>query len=132
MQFPAVTSGYAAVLALIFVALSGWVIAGRGQFRVNLGDGGQADMNRRIRAHGNFAEYVPLVLLLAALLETSGTSRPTIHVLLLTLVVARILHPIGLVAPEASLQQYACRGGSAVATLLILLIAAVLLLVRVI
>ncbi len=131
MQFPALTAGYAAVLALIFVLLSAWVIAGRGQLRVNLGDGGRAEMNQRIRAHGNFAEYVPLILLLAALLETSGTSRLTIHALLLTLVVARVLHPIGMVAPEASIQQYACRGGSAAVTLLILLISAVLLLIRV-
>ena len=51
-----------------------------------------------------------------------------IHALLLTLVVARIMHPIGMVAREASLQQFAFRGATAAATWLVLVISAVLLL----
>lgn len=107
------------------------VTAGRAQFGVHHGDGGKERLNRRIRAHGNFAEYVPLILLLVALLEAGGAGRATVHMLLLPLVAARIMHPIGMLAPEASLRQFAFRGASMVVTWLILASAAVLLLLRV-
>ncbi len=99
MDFPAVTAGYSAILALIYIALSAWVVQGRGQYRIEHGDGGEARLNRRIRAHANFAEYVPLALIMAAFLEGSGTPPFTIHALLAPLVVSRIMHPIGMVAP---------------------------------
>jgi uncharacterized membrane protein YecN with MAPEG domain len=102
MNFPIVTAAYAGFLSLIFAALSAWVIVGRGQFGVYHGDGGKAELNWRIRAHGNFAEYVPLILLLVAFLETTGAGHAMVHALLLTLVVARVMHPIGMVAHEAS------------------------------
>ena len=130
MTFPLVTAVYAAVLALIFFALSVWVSAGRGRFKVNHGDGGNAALQRRIRAHANFAEYVPLILILVAFLESSGASRFTAHLLLLPLTLARLAHPVGMLAPENSAQQLAFRGAGAGVTWLILVAAAVLLLVR--
>lgn len=132
MVFPALTSLYAALLALVFFALSVWVVAGRAQYRVNHGNGGQGALQRRIRAHGNFAEYVPLILLLVALLEGGGAGRTTVHLLLAPLLIARLMHPVGMVAPEASMQQYVFRGAGATATWVILLAAAVLLLLRVV
>jgi uncharacterized membrane protein YecN with MAPEG domain len=128
MTYPVVTSGYAALLALIFMALSAWVVAGRAQFKVNHGDGGNDRLNRRIRAHANFAEYVPLIIILVALLEMRATSRFTIHALLLPLLIARISHPFGMLAPEASLQQFAFRGASVVITWLVMVVAAIMLL----
>ncbi len=110
--------------------LSIWVIAGRAKHRVHHGDGGNDEMNRRIRAHANFAEYVPMILLLVALLEASGAGRGTVHALLLPLLAARLMHPIGMVAPVASLQQGIFRGVGASVTMLILVVASVLLLFR--
>ena len=130
MVFPVITATYAAILGLIFAALSAWVITSRLQGGVLHGDGGEESMTKRMRIHGNFAEYVPLILLLIGLLEAAGSSRTVVSILLLVLVVARLLHPIGMMAPVNSLQQYACRGGGASATLGILVIASVLLLVR--
>ena len=130
MAYPTLTAAYAAVLALIFAVLSGLVIAGRGQFKAFHGDGGQERLNWRIRAHANFAEYVPLVLLVIALLEAAGVSRAAIQVLLLVLIAARIVHPIGMMARDGSAQQAVCRGGGAAATLLVLIVAAVMLLAR--
>ncbi|MFT2095263.1 MAPEG family protein [Acidiphilium multivorum] len=75
MTFPTVAAGYGALLALIYLVLSLWVGFGRFGFRVIHGDGGNDRLARRIRAHANFAEYVPLILLLAALLEASGAGR---------------------------------------------------------
>ena len=130
MVFPVVTAVAAAVLGLIFVALSAWVMAGRLSTGVLHGDGGKEVLNRRTRAHANFIEYVPLILLLAALLEGGGGSRTLIEVLLVVLVVARLMHPLGMLAPPNSMQQYVFRGGAASATLAVLAVAAVALLVH--
>ncbi len=130
MAFPAVTAGYAAVLGVVFALLSAWVVAGRARHRVIHGDGGHDGLARRIRAHANFAEYVPLILLLVALLEAAGGTRPVVHALLLPLLVARVLHPIGMIAREMSLQQFVCRGVSATVTWGILIASSVLLLLR--
>jgi len=132
MIFPLVTAVYASVFALLFAGLSAWVIAGRLSFRVSHGDGGQDRLNRRIRAHGNFAEYVPLILLIVALLEGAGAGHMTVHALLAVLLVARLAHPIGMLAPVASRQQFAFRGVSVIVTWLVLVVAAVLLLAKIV
>ena len=130
MVFPVVTAAAAAVLGLILAALSAWVMAGRLSMGVLHGDGGRAALNRRTRAHANFIEYVPLILLLAALLESGGGSRTRIEILLAVLVVARLMHPFGMLAPPNSAQQYVFRGGAALATMVVLVVTAVTLLVR--
>jgi uncharacterized membrane protein YecN with MAPEG domain len=53
-----------------------------------------------------------------------------VNALLLVLVVARLAHPIGMVAPEASLQQFAFRAPGALATWAVMVVAAVLLLLK--
>ena len=131
MVFPAVTAFYAAILGLIFACLSTWVIAGRFKLQILHGDGGNETMNRRMRAHGNFAEYVPVILLLLALFESSGGSKAIVRILLVVLTVARLMHPVGMIAPPNSVQQYAFRATSVIATLTILAIASGLLLLRV-
>jgi len=130
MIFPVITAFYAGFLALIFAVLSTWVIAGRFKLKILHGDGGSDAMNRRMRAHGNFAEYVPFTLLLVGLFEASGGSPMIVRVLLIALTVARLMHPIGMVAPPNSVQQYAFRATSVIVTLGILALAAILLLLR--
>lgn len=130
MIWPAVTSLYAAVFGVLYLGLSLWVVAGRASFGVHHGDGGADRLNRRIRAHGNFAEYVPLILLLVALIEAGGGVFKAIHVLLLPLLLARIAHPFGMLAPLESKQQFVFRGGAMIVTWLVLLAASVLLLMR--
>ncbi len=91
-----ITPLYAGLLGLWFLLLSIHVI----RFRwagISLGDGGRPEVNRAIRGHGNFAEYVPLVLLLMALLETGGVIAPwVIHLIGLMLLIGRVLHAIAL------------------------------------
>ena len=128
--FPAITAFYGSILALILVGLSAWVIAGRGSKNTMLGDGGDPSMTRRIRAHANFIEYVPLALVILALLEGSGASHGLVRTLLIILVIARILHPFGMIAPNNTPQQYACRGGGIAGTLLVIVVAALVLLIR--
>jgi uncharacterized membrane protein YecN with MAPEG domain len=130
MVFPTITAGYAGVLGLILFALSFWVIGGRGQYRIVHGDGGRPELNRRIRAHGNFTEYVPMILVLAALIEASGGGPIKIHWLLGPLTLARLIHPFGMVAPEGSRRQYAFRAPGAVITMIVLAAASMMLLTR--
>ena len=130
MTFPAITSFYAALFAILFVLISAWVVAGRLQTDTLHGDGGRNDLVRRIRSQGNFAEYVPYALLLIALLEASGASSALVQTLCLVLLVARLMHPVGMLAPKNSPRQFACRGGGIIATFVVLLTASIALLVR--
>jgi len=130
MAFPYVTSMYAALLGLVLVFISVWVSAGRGKYDVFVGDGGQPNLLARMRAQANFVEYVPLILILVLLLEGRRTSIYIIHLLLLPLLIARILHPFGMVAPSKSPQQLLCRAIPAGITWLVLIVAALLLLYK--
>ncbi len=58
-------------------------------------------MRAAIRAHGNFAEYVPLTLLLMALCELAGVDPFWLHLGGVLLLVGRILHAIGIQIPKA-------------------------------
>jgi uncharacterized protein len=83
---------YAGILALLFLALCLRVSSLRGSKRTSLGDGGDPVLMRAIRGHANFAEFVPLILLMMALLELSKFSLYLLHAMGITLVLARLLH----------------------------------------
>jgi uncharacterized protein len=130
MIFPATTAVYAALLALVYLGLSGWVMGSRVSGNVLFGDGGDEAMLKRVRSHANFSEYVPLALILVGLLEAGGGSHGLVQGLLIALLVGRILHPIGMFAAPNSPRQFACRGGGILLTLAVLAIAAIALLLR--
>lgn len=85
-----VTPLYAGLLALWYLALSLRVVQKRN--KVSLGDGGDTELLRRIRGHGNFAEYVPLILVMLGFMELSRVSLYLIHAMGITLLVSRLLH----------------------------------------
>ncbi|MGV7033770.1 MAPEG family protein [Methylobacterium symbioticum] len=129
MTYPTTTAFFAGLFALLYVGLAGWVVAGRLSGQTLFGNGDEA-LTRRVRAHANFGEYVPLALLLVGLLEAGGASHGFVTGLLVVLFVARLLHPVGMLAPKNSAQQFACRGGGIVATFGVLAVAAIALLLR--
>jgi uncharacterized membrane protein YecN with MAPEG domain len=90
-----VTALYGALLAIVFLYLSFTTIGKRRSLRVGLGDGDQPAMTRAMRAHANFAEYVPFALLLIYIMERHSDSRGWAHVLCLLLLAGRICHAIG-------------------------------------
>ncbi len=96
-----ITLIYAGLLGLLFLLLSFWVVKRRAQFRVMIGEGEAPEMLAAIRAHGNFAEYVPLTLLLMALCELVGVGSLWLHLGGVLLLVGRILHAIGIQIPRA-------------------------------
>ena len=91
-MLPTIVPFYAAVLGLIFIFLSARVVVARRQFRVTIGSGGHQVLERRIRVQGNFAEYVPLTILLLTFLELFGAAKWLIHILCIALILGRCLH----------------------------------------
>jgi uncharacterized membrane protein YecN with MAPEG domain len=94
---------YAACLAALFLVLSLNVIRGRREHRVALGTG-KGDLERRVRVHGNFAEYVPFALLLLAMAEVRGAPPPVLHALCLCLLLGRVAHAWGVSRPDEDLR----------------------------
>jgi uncharacterized membrane protein YecN with MAPEG domain len=128
MTYPQTTALYIGLFGLMLVILSIQVVAARVRAKVHHGDGGDTELNRAIRSHANFAEYVPLTLVIVALIEAGGASDQTVHSLLAPLLIARAMHPIGMRQPVASLRQYAWRASSTTITWLVLVAGAALLL----
>ena len=91
-----ITAVYAALLTLLFVFLSGRVIAWRRAQRIEIGDGADKELLRRMRVHANFVEYTPFFLVLMALAESLATPKLILHALGAVFVVGRILHAYAL------------------------------------
>ena len=95
-QPPVMTALIGAVLGLVFVRLALKVVAARRAAKVSIGDSDDPALLRASRVHANFAEYVPLTLLLMALAEIIGAPWFGILVLGAMLIAGRLLHAYGL------------------------------------
>lgn len=94
-----VTSIIASVLTIIFIKLSFAVIGLRRKNKVGLGAGGHDDLERAIRAQGNFAEYVPFGIILIACLELNGAPWWIVAIPGITLIIGRLIHAVGINEP---------------------------------
>jgi uncharacterized membrane protein YecN with MAPEG domain len=90
-----VTPVYASILGLLFIGLSFRTIRLRRRLRVAIGDNDNAELRRAMRVHANFAEYVPLTLLLVFFVEMDGVPAAWVHALCLALLCGRLLHAWG-------------------------------------
>lgn len=90
------TSIYAGLCGLMLCWLALQTIKARRANKVRLGDGGVPELQAAIRAHGNFAEYMPIVLILLFLLEYNGVHPIVIHVVGSAFVVGRYIHAKGI------------------------------------
>lgn len=95
-----ITSIYAGIFALFFIALSINVIKGRRAFHIAIGDKGQDEVMRRIRAHGNFTEYTPIFLILLGFSESNGLPIIAIHLFAIAFFIGRISHAYSLLRAE--------------------------------
>ena len=95
-----VTAAYAAVLAILIVVLGINVTMHRVKLQVPLGDGGNAQMLRMIRLHGNAAEYIPLAVALMLIYEVNGGMHFVLHAAGIALVVGRLLQTWGMWSTE--------------------------------
>ena len=95
-----VTPIYALPLAVIFLILWFRISGLRAATKISFGDGGNIDLLRRVRLHGNFVEWTTFVLILMILAEGMGAPALYLHVSGALLLIGRIAHPFGLVAVD--------------------------------
>lgn len=77
-----------------------WLMVRVGQVRtsekVNIGDGGNDKVIRRMRAHANYGESLPIVLILIAAIELASGSPSWLWVVGGVYMLGRVAHGIGM------------------------------------
>ena len=97
-----ITALYAGILALIIVALGINVTVHRVKLRVPLGDGGNPQMLRMIRLHGNAIEYLPLAIALMLAYEINGGGHTALHVIGIALIGGRLIQTAAMWSTEVA------------------------------
>ncbi|WP_448552689.1 MAPEG family protein [Thalassotalea montiporae] len=92
----AITGLYTSLLAILFIALSFNVSRLRLKHKVSIGSDGVRALEKAIRIQANFTEYVPLALIMLAVLELAGLAEMWLHIFGLTILLGRVLHAMGL------------------------------------
>ena len=90
-----ITGIYAGLCSLMFLYLAWPITVQRKLKKIGVGDGGDTELQRTIRVHANFVEYVPLTLLMLLLAELQSTPPWAIHGFGTALILSRILHAVG-------------------------------------
>ena len=116
---PIVTVLYAGILGLTAVGIAIAVGRARQAHDVSIGDGGNIEVIAAMRRHANFVEFVPITLILIALLELNGVGTTAIHALGGGLVLARLSHAFGYRADESLLVLRAIGAGGSTLILLV-------------
>ncbi|KTF14515.1 MULTISPECIES: MAPEG family protein [unclassified Pseudoalteromonas] len=119
-----IISTYAALLAFYYIYLSFNVIKVRKKEQISLGDNGNVKLQRAVRAHANFMEYVPFTIILLFLAEYQGLASHYCNILGAALLIGRVFHNLGIVEAKLKYRQI-----GAVATFLVMVISAFILLV---
>lgn len=94
-----ITLTIAGAAALLAIWLGLRVSQLRRRHHVSIGDGGNAAVATRMRAHANFAEYTPLFLILLALVEMAIGSEIWLWLVAIVFILGRVAHPFGMDRP---------------------------------
>ena len=97
-----VTGFYILPLAILYIWLSASVIKIRRREKIGLGDGGHPELLKAMRAHANFAEYTPILVIIMLTLELSNAPIWTLHIFGALLVVSRSIHAFGLLKTQGT------------------------------
>lgn len=84
-----------ALLAFLFIHLSFRVINIRKARRIAIGTGHDPELERAMRVQANFAEFVPLALILLVLCALRGLPEWMLAILCAALVLGRVAHAYG-------------------------------------
>jgi hypothetical protein len=87
---------------LLHVWLATRVSQVRRQVKIGVGDGGNEALARRMRAHANYIENMPLMLILLFLLELATGGSLWLWGAALVFILARISHAFGMDRPGAN------------------------------
>lgn len=96
------TALYALPLALLYLLLWFRVSIARSNLKISIGEAGNTPLHERVRQHGNFVEWVSIVLPLMILAEGNGADAIWLHVSGALLLAGRLIHPLGLTAANAA------------------------------
>ena len=91
-----VTLCAAAAAAIINIWLSMRIGGVRRAEKISIGDGGNDLLSRRMRAQLNFAENVPLALVLFAAIELSGKGGQWLAIVAGVFMLGRVAHGLGM------------------------------------
>jgi uncharacterized membrane protein YecN with MAPEG domain len=96
---------YAGLNILILLGLAFGTVRARRQHKITLGDGGNPQMQRAMRAHANASEYIPAGIAGITLLALTYPATPLwlLHAVGASLTVGRLAHGIGLSTGELNL-----------------------------
>lgn len=91
-----VSTLYIGLNALLNLALAILVVRARVTTKTEIGDGGNEEMVKAQRAHGNNVEYVPITLLVLIAVEMAAAPVWLIHALGAGLTISRAAHAFGI------------------------------------
>ena len=91
-----VTLLYAGLCTVLVIILAVRVAYWRFRHKIGIGDGGDRELLKRVRAHANAIENLPLALILLGGMELNGSGTPLIHGFGSLLFVSRVAHAWGL------------------------------------
>ncbi|MDH3689836.1 MAG: MAPEG family protein [Gammaproteobacteria bacterium] len=95
LQFP-IAAMYIGINLIVSTLLGILVTKTRATYKIDILDGGNKDVTKAMRAHGNNAEYAPLAMLGLLALEMLGGHLYLIHGLGIVFTVSRLLHAQGM------------------------------------
>lgn len=93
---PHIAALYAALLTLLFLALTFRALARRFASQIVLGTGGDRALERAVRVHANFAEYVPVFLAALIAAELCGAPAAALHAAGAAMLAGRLAHAAGM------------------------------------
>jgi uncharacterized membrane protein YecN with MAPEG domain len=108
-----VTAGGAALISVWLAMRIGAIRRARG---ISIGDGGDQALVARMRAHANFVEYAPFILILIGVIELAHGPSLWLWVASVVFLLARVAHPFGMDGVRG------CRMAGTVATLGLLIV----------
>lgn len=88
------TAAGAAALINIWLAIRCGQV--RTKEKISVGDGGNEALTRRMRAHSNFVEFTPFVLILIALIEMANGTSTWLWAVSGLYMIARLAHAFGM------------------------------------
>jgi uncharacterized membrane protein YecN with MAPEG domain len=122
-----ITGIYAGICGLLLGVLYVRISQRRLTTKIGVGSGGDAELEQRVRAHGNLVESAPFALVLLYLIEQTGLSSTYIHVFGAAFVFARLAHAQGL---STTTGRSAGRFYGSLGTVILLFVMSALLIAR--
>lgn len=102
MNILSAVSPYVGLNILLVIYLAFGVIKIRLANKIAIGDAGNPDLLRAIRAHGNATEYMALALIGLVVMAATGQPSWAVHFGGIAFTAGRIMHAIGFSKPDTS------------------------------